>query len=121
MAERLAIQGLPGMTHFWNVSQRVGGRQDCPNRPTDVELVKVLMKKALEDPTIAGVVARTPSPQIVVNQQWDATIGYWIFRFQDHDGHPVIDGVASHAKRLVYQPGSAWVIGLINIRANKVD
>jgi hypothetical protein len=86
-----------------------------------VELVKVLLKQALKDPSLAAVVTRVPNPQITVNQQFDAVVGYWIFRFQDHDGHPVIDGVASHARGIQYQPTSAWVIGLINVKAFKAD
>lgn len=122
MAHRLAIQSnVPGFGHIWNVSQRVGGRDSCPNLPTDVELVKVLIKKALESPVILPAARRVPAPPLTVNSQFDAVVGYWIFRFQDHDGHPIIDGVASPARSLTYAPGVAWVIAFINFHAFKAD
>ena len=122
MAHRLAIRsGVPGFGHIWNVTQRVGGRDSCPNMATDVELVKVLIKKAFEHPKIAPVVRRVPNPPLIVNGQFDAVVGYWIFRFQDHDGHPIIDGVVSPARNLSYAPGVAWVIAFINFHVFQTD
>jgi hypothetical protein len=123
MASRLSLKIAPGFDHIWNVNGRVGGRSDCPNHPTDVELVKVLIKQALRAPLLAGPAAKVPTPVITVNGVFDAVVGYWIFRFQDHDGHPDIDGVVSPSKGISYSsaPGALWVIDLINKLARDAD
>lgn len=122
MAQRLAIQsGIKGFGHIWNVSQKVGGRTGCPNISTDVELVKALVKKALDSPDISASARRISNPPLIVNGQFDAVVGYWIFRFQDHDGHPIIDGVVSPARNISYAPGVPWVIAFLNYQAFKVD
>lgn len=122
MANRLAIQShVKGFGHIWNVSQRVGGRDNCPNTSTDVELVKVLIKKAFDHPLIAPVARRVSTPPLTVNSQFDAVVGYWIFRFQDHNGHPTIDGVVSPARSLSYAPNTPWVIAYINYHAFLAD
>jgi hypothetical protein len=122
MAARLGVEtNVPGMTHLWNVSQRVGGRVDCPNLPTDVELVKVLLSKALTNPKFSSAKSKVPSPPLIVNNQFDSVAGYWIFRIQDHSGHPIIDGVVSPARGISYSPTDAWVIGIINFDVFQVD
>src|SRR5215470_7274036 len=81
MASRLNLaRPDSGLTHIWNVSQRVGGTFSCTNLPTDVELVKVLIKKALEGSGLSDIAKRVP-PAIVVNSSFEAIVGYWIFRF----------------------------------------
>jgi hypothetical protein len=122
MAGRLGIKtSIPGLTHLWNVSQQVGGRRACPNLSTDVELVKVLVTQALKSSTVKPAFAKVSLPPLVVNSQFDAVVGYWIFRLQDHDGHPIIDGIVSPARGVTYAPGTPWVIGLINARAFDAD
>jgi hypothetical protein len=122
MAARLGMNtGIPGMTHIWNVSQQVGGRHSCPNLPTDVELVKVLIKQALSHPRVVPLAAKASNPPLDVNGRFDAVVGYWIYRWQDHTGHPIIDGIVSPAHGVNYTPGTPWVIAHINRFAFDAD
>jgi hypothetical protein len=113
--------GIPGMDHIWNVSQQVGGLTTCPNLPTDVELVKVLLKQTFRHPDVVARSSKVFKPPLVVNGEFDAIVGYWIFRFQTHTGHPIIDGIVSPAHGFAYTQGSPWVIARINHFAFLVD
>jgi urea transporter len=65
------------MNWIWNVSQNVGDDISCPNQPTDVELVKILIAETMRPgpPQWVHPSLRVP---FVLNGQMDITLAYWI-------------------------------------------
>ena len=87
----------------WNVSHHVGIGQMCPNRPTDVELVKLLMVKS----------PRRPEYAVWVQRAGPIKLG----------GNRTIDGKVSPAPRhkILYSPTAAYTIVLLNVSAREAD
>lgn len=81
MAARLKLNGGP-LPFIWNISARVGPGSDNPNLPTDVELLKVLLVMALNDPAIARFGLKGNSIRPERGGTFDTVLGFWIFRFQ---------------------------------------
>ncbi|WP_274628785.1 hypothetical protein [Arvimicrobium flavum] len=121
MAARLPL--MSGTLPFlWNISARVGPSSDCPNGSTDIELMKLLLIMAQGHPQVSkfGIANgnQLPPPR---DTQYDAILGFWIFRFQQLGKMPVVDGFASPARGATFAPGSPWVIGWFNHFARETD
>jgi hypothetical protein len=111
MAHRLLLPSRPGgMPFMWNVSAHVGELASCPNRPTDVELVKQLL--AMLRTFVTAKVPRAPGvahAPMAINGQFDITLAYWIYSTQAHGGQgTVVDGIVSPAKAFG-DPGT-WLL-----------
>ncbi|MET3900953.1 hypothetical protein ABIB57_004921 [Devosia sp. UYZn731] len=118
MAAKLQLQSRD-MPFLYNVSDRVGPG-GCPNRPTDVELLKVLL--------VIG--QRSPQLQVAINGSkmqpnrdtiFDPILGFYIFRMQQLGKMSVVDGVASPAKGANFAPGTPWVVYWFNYYAKLAD
>ena len=120
MAFKMTNTGFPKFPLVWNVSKRVGGHDYCENLPTDVELVKYLIRLGARSWSAYAQIG----PRMTVNGSFDAILGYWIFRTQVASRHQmqVIDGIVSPARKgLMYAPKSPWVIVQINVFAMMED
>jgi|SRR5579863_1404250 hypothetical protein len=114
MAHKLILQKpFQGMGFIWNVSAHVGCKASCPNRPTDVELVKFLFREYLKRQTFQRLKPTCSSPPITLNGSFDAILGFWIYSTEDWPG-ATSDGVISPARGMTYGPGGLWVISLLN-------
>lgn len=120
MAARLKLNGGP-LPFIWNISARVGPGSDNPNLPTDVELLKVLLVMALNDPAIARFGLKGNSIRPERGGTFDTVLGFWIFRFQQLGKHPGGDGIASPARGAFFAPNSPWVIFSFNDLARRPD
>ncbi len=100
-----------GLSFIWNVSQHVGSKKTCPNRPTDVELSQFFFQELFKAGIIGGDVPGGAKPP-AVNGSFDATLGFWIFLEQDSPG-AVKDGVMSPAKGFSYG-SNVWLIVWLN-------
>jgi hypothetical protein len=105
------------MQFIWNVSEHVGDHTSCANRPTDVDLVKILIGEA--------ITARRPTwlhqslrMHFLVNGTMDVQTAYWIRVFNaDHDPRlpQTRDGIISPARGSSYASQSdTWTIFKLN-------
>lgn len=114
MAYQMMLPPGSEMPFIWNVSTRVGPTVDCPNRPTDVELVKVFTDVIAKGPFHA-LRNEARRPPLVVNGTFDAVLGFWIFNTQFSSRFStLVDGIVSPAKGVFYGPKTAWVIVKFN-------
>lgn len=110
-----------GMSFIWNVSEAVGDNASCPNRPTDVDLVKILIGETIRarPPTWINASLRTP---LLVNGQMDAITAYWI-RVFNADHNPRLSqsqaGIVSQARGASFSPRDTWVIVKLNWSAKQ--
>lgn len=84
MAHRLMLPHQPlGLPFVWNVDAHVGD-QSRENRPTDVELMKLLIKSALEFGRGGGQQGDgyEDNPPLVLNGEFDQTLAFWVYRLQ---------------------------------------
>ena len=110
-----------GMSFIWNVSEAVGDNATCPNRPSDVDLVKILIGETIRARPPAWVNASLRTP-LVVNGQMDATTAYWIRVFNaDHNPRlsQSLDGIVSHARGPSLSPRDTWAIVKLNWSAKQ--
>lgn len=101
MAHRLMLPNQPlGMPYIWNIEAHVGD-QRSENRATDVELVKLLIKSALEFGRGGGETGRgyEDNPALVLNGQFDQTLAFWVYRLQFTFGVEPKDGRISPVRR----------------------
>jgi hypothetical protein len=78
MAAKLQFtRPVDGMNFIWNVSQHVGDTISCPNQPTDVDLVKILIGESIRVRQISWVNQALRIP-FQINGQMDMTIAYFI-------------------------------------------
>lgn len=116
MAYKLSFAPQNGLSFIWNVSQHVGWKKTCPNRPTDVELCQFLLKELVEKGIIGStVIGSAKAPQ--VNGVFDSTLGFWIYLEQDTPG-ATADGVISPAKGISYG-ANVWLITWLNNQYRK--
>jgi len=82
MAHRLMLPNKPlGLPFLWNIDQHVGD-QTRENQATDVELVKLLIRSALEFGRGGGTDGFENNPRLVVNGEFDQTLAFWVYRLQ---------------------------------------
>lgn len=63
MAQRLHLRRpYHGLRFIWDVSEHVGDTTSCPNRATDVSLVKILIGETIRGPGELG--EPHPSPTV---------------------------------------------------------
>ncbi|MFV0389132.1 MAG: hypothetical protein ACK5NT_10290 [Pyrinomonadaceae bacterium] len=117
MAHRLECGGeLPFM---YNVSNKVGDTTDSVNERGDVELVNYLLDKVV----CPKMHTKATEAKIIVNGNFTACTGYWIFALQQArhmqvDKTVKVDGIISPAK---YYNSRIWTIALLNNQLYKVD
>jgi hypothetical protein len=118
MAHRLPLAQRPeGLPFIWNVSTWVGDNLTCPNRPTDVELVKYLFMARLgaNDEVWVRIHPALHIP-LAVNGQFDIVLAYYIYRYEAAHNNdtpdPKIDGWISPAKAT--GPIMQWAIFRLN-------
>ena len=102
-----------GMDSIYNVSGAVGPYPECFNNPTDVELVQFLLRSAIQQSSVPGTEGiQHPAP----NGRFDATTGFWIYRFQDglkrHGVHTIVDGTVSPARSISFGPHDYTIVWL---------
>ena len=117
MASKLLLnRPVDGMTFIWNVSEHVGDNVSCPNQPTDVDLVKILLGETIR----AGApswVNRSLRVAFQVNGQMDVSLAYWIRAFNDQQGSALSArqaGIISPARGASYG-GDYWTIFKLNV------
>lgn len=117
MAHKLVLrQPCSGMAYIWNISEHVGDNASCPNRPTDVNLVKILIVEAIRARQPAWL---HPSLRngIRVNGEMDETTAYWI-RYFNSDHRPRLsqseEGIISPARGAFFSSNDAWTIVKLN-------
>ncbi len=110
-------QPFEGMTFLWNVSDKVGCKTECPNRATDVELVKFLVRESLKSP-FHRLSASCKTPAIMMNGSFDAVLGFWIYAYEDFPG-ATSDGIVSPARGASYSAGELWLITYLNGTVHK--
>ncbi|MBL8348554.1 MAG: hypothetical protein JNN03_24215 [Rubrivivax sp.] len=100
MAHRLLLPNKPlGLPYLWNIDQHVGD-QTRENRATDVELVKLLIKSALEFGRGGGEGdGYEDNPPLVLNGNFDQTLAFWVYRLQFTFRIEPKDGVISPVRR----------------------
>lgn len=100
MAHRLMLPHQPlGLPYVWNIDAHVGD-QRSENRATDVELMKLLIKSALEFSRGAGQGSGyEDNPPLLLNGSFDQTLAFWIYRLQFTFGVEPKDGKASPVRR----------------------
>ena len=100
MAHRLMLPNQPlGLPYIWNIDAHVGD-QARENRPSDVELVKLLIKSALDfGPARDSTEGYENDPPLVVNGQFDQTLAFWVYRLQFTFSIQPKDGVISPVRR----------------------
>ena len=124
MAHRMTLsQPLNGMTFIWNVSQHVGDSNACPNRPTDVNLVKILIAEWIraQPPTWINAAMRVP---FVVDGQMDPVTAYWIRILNaEHVRELPADraGIISPAGRPRISSRDTWTIVKLNERVRQAN
>jgi hypothetical protein len=111
MAYKLTFAPYKGLSFIWNVSQHVGWKKTCPNRPTDVELCQFLFKQLHERGIIGAAVVGSAQPPTVTGV-FDSALGFWIYLEQDVPG-ATADGVISPAKGVSYG-SNVWLIAWLN-------
>jgi len=116
MAYKLMLKKpAEGLNFFWNVSSHVGCKSSCPNKATDVELVKFMLREINQRETFHRLTQTCKLPAITLNGNFDATLGFWIYANQDFPG-TVSDGVVSPAKGEYFGPDKLWIMSFWNIR-----
>ncbi len=108
-----------GMSFIWNVTDKVGSKAECPNRATDVELVKFLVRETLKGP-FHRLSVSCKNPPITMNGSFDAVLGFWIYAYEDFPG-ATSDGIVSPARGTTYAAGEMWLIAYLNGRVNKLS
>jgi hypothetical protein len=121
---KVTVLNSTELPYIWNVSRHVGPHFRCPNNPTDVELTKSLMSKAIKHQNWTKLTGRIPN-RIVVNGSFDAIIGFYIYLLQEGQTFKtvVVDGVVSPAPSHstgIYG-GAAWLIVILNAMSRDVD
>jgi hypothetical protein len=113
VAYKLTLSPNPWKLPFiWNVSQHVGDKASSANRPTDVELVCVLIQSTLSGGHVSGRTPGVMTSPLPLGGRFDAVLGYWIYSFQaNQQGKP--DGVVSPAKAL--GDPMLWLVARMNI------
>lgn len=96
MAHRLMLPNKPhGLPWMWNIDAHVGDYATLANRPTDVELVKlIVMAMAFNGPNSTRH-PHSNSPSLVLNGRFDQTLAYYILRTQMAFKMHTIDGIVS--------------------------
>jgi hypothetical protein len=116
MASKLQLSSpVSGMNFIWNVSQHVGDNVSCPNQPTDVNLVKILIAETIR-PNPPSWINRSIRIPFTVNGQMDIALAYWIRAFNDQQGSalsPRQAGIISPARGASYGRGY-WTIVILN-------
>ena len=112
-------QPFEGMNFLWNVSDKVGCKTECPNRATDVELVKFLARETIKGP-FHRFSAACRNPPLTMNGSFDAVLGFWIYAYEDYPG-ATSDGIVSPARGSTYAPGEMWLISYLNARVHKLS
>ncbi|MDH3376286.1 MAG: hypothetical protein OEQ39_04885 [Gammaproteobacteria bacterium] len=105
-----------GMSFVWNVSAAVGDNASCANRPTDIDLVKILIGETIRARPPAWIHASMRTP-LLVNGQMDAITAYWIRVFNaDHSPRlsQSLSGIVSPARGAAISPGDTWTIVKLN-------
>ena len=88
-----------GLPHVWNIDAHVGD-QRSENRATDVELMKLLIKSALDFGRGAEESHSYESnPPLTLNGAFDQTLAFWIYRLQFTFGIEPKDGKVSPVRR----------------------
>ena len=124
MAHRLQLrQPFRGMQFIWNVSEHVGDTTTCANRPTDVDLVKILIGETIRGrpPSWIHNALRVP---FRVNGQMDALTAYWIRLFNAEHSRRLDqreDGIVSPARGAMFARGHVWTIVKLNWAAKQGD
>jgi hypothetical protein len=117
MASKLTLkQPYQGMSFIWNVSEHVGDNTSCPNRTTDVDLVKILLGETIRGRPPGWLHGACRSP-LVVNGLMDAYTAYWIRIFNGgHDKSAAIAdaGIISPARGASLSPSDSWTIVKLN-------
>jgi hypothetical protein len=104
------------MQFIWNVSEHVGDTTSCPNRPTDVNLVKILIHATLSwrrPPWINSALRMG----FRTDGRMDPITAYWIRFFNaDHSRrlHQKRDGIISPARGAHFAPNDTWTIVKLN-------
>jgi len=120
MAYKLMLKTpVDGMSFIWNVSSHVGCKATCQNKPTDVELVKFLLREVNQREPFVKLTQACKVPPVTLNSTFDAVLGFWIYANQDFP-NTVVDGIVSPAKGEFYQPGGVWLITFWNARLHKL-
>ena len=99
MAHRLMLPNQPlGMPYIWNIDAHVGDPRS-ENRATDVELVKLLIKSALEFGRGEPGAGYEDNPPLMLNGSFDQTLAFWVYRLQITFRVEPKDGKVSPARR----------------------
>jgi hypothetical protein len=117
MATRTKIQGAPGLSFIYNVSQRVGPGKD--NLPDDVELVQFLMGELTKSSLKHNIKLRINSPPPPLSRSFDLATGFWIFEFQfavltAQPRSVTLDGFVTPARGVGYGENKVWTIVVLN-------
>lgn len=116
MAAKLQFtRPVDGMNFIWNVSQHVGDNISCPNQPTDVDLVKILIGESIRVRQISWVNQALRIP-FQINGQMDMTIAYFIRAVNADERSPLSlkeSGIISPARGASYG-GNYWAIFKLN-------
>jgi hypothetical protein len=115
MAYKLVLPGSPdGLPFIWNISQHVGCYQ-CPNLPTDVELVQFMLKGLVDAGQLGHEgVTGLRTPPLATGGSFNAVLGFWIFYLQTGGkSSATVDGIMSPAKGTSYG-GGVWAITKLN-------
>lgn len=99
MAHRLMLPNQPlGLPYIWNIDAHVGD-QRSENRTTDVELVKLLIKSAIEFSRGDPGTGYEDNPPLMLNGSLDQTLAFWVYRLQFNFRVEPKDGKVSPARR----------------------
>jgi hypothetical protein len=99
MAHKLILpQPYKGMSFLWNVTSKVGTEKTETNSPTDVRLVKLLVKLNLGFPIAASDCWPTARVPPLVDETMDPVLGFWIYYGQVEAEMPA-DGYVSPAPK----------------------
>jgi hypothetical protein len=122
MASKLQLRSpVDGMSFIWNVSQHVGDNISCPNQPTDVDLVKILIGETIRA-NAPSWINRSLRIPFVVNGQMDIALAYWIRAFNDQQGSALASrqaGIISPARGASYGR-DYWTIFKLNSLLKRV-
>ncbi|MBL8348553.1 MAG: hypothetical protein JNN03_24210 [Rubrivivax sp.] len=121
MAHRLMLPGKPeGLPFIWNIDAHVGHLASCPNRPTDVELIKYMsiMLESLSRPGHPRH-ASVANVRLELNGQFDVVLAYKILSSQSGMQYPgkVVDGVISPIRG--HGPPWIWALGQWNYHLHR--
>jgi hypothetical protein len=115
MASKLQLGPGSPIPFIWNVSCHVGDSVSCPNQPTDVDLVKLLIVETIRGNSLSWVNSALRVP-FQIDGRMDITLAYWIRALNDEMGarlSPRQSGILSPAQGLGYGAG-LWTIVKLN-------